>query len=321
MAGQALPGDPRRAAAPARRRASGPSTGSPSRCAAGETLGLVGESGCGKSTTGRLLAGYLTRHLGPGHLRRAPTSPRLAGRTAGALRREIQMIFQDPYSSLNPRHTVGTIVGAPFRYQRDHAARRRSGARVQELLEQVGLSPEHYNRYPARVLRRPAPAHRHRPRARPVARSSSSPTSRCRRWTCPSRRRSSTCSSDLQRRAGLAYLFIAHDLSVVRHISRPRRGHVPRQDRRAGRRRAALRARRATRTRGRCCRRSRSPTPGVQQGAAPAGRRAAQPAGPAVRLPVPHPVLEGPGDLRDHRAALAGADARHQVACHFPEAS
>ena len=109
------------------------------------------------------------------------------------LRRDVQMIFQDPYGSLNPRHTVGTIVGAPFRLQdikTEHGIKRA----VQDLLELVGLNPEHYNRYPhefsggqrqrigiARV-------------ARPAGPSSSSPTSRSPRSTCRSRPRSSTCS-------------------------------------------------------------------------------------------------------------------------------
>ena len=112
----------------------------------GQTLGLVGESGCGKTTTGRLLTrldeptsgqividGHDVTHLRQGQMR--------------PLRREIQMIFQDPYSSLNPRHTVGAIVGAPFRLQ---GLKPPGGIKrdVQELLELVGLNPEHYNRYP-----------------------------------------------------------------------------------------------------------------------------------------------------------------------------
>src|SRR5204863_10167504 len=112
----------------------------------GETFGLVGESGCGKSTTARLLARLLE-----------PTSGRIvydgkdvthwSQRQLRPLRADIQMIFQDPYSSLNPRRTVGTIIGEPLRILglADKTQRR---ARVAEVMERVGLSPEHYNRYP-----------------------------------------------------------------------------------------------------------------------------------------------------------------------------
>ena len=112
----------------------------------GQTLGLVGESGCGKTTTGRLLTrldeptggsivfdGVDITHLKQGRMR--------------PMRREIQMIFQDPYSSLNPRQTVGAIVGAPFRLQHIKPPGGIKRA-VQEILELVGLNPEHYNRYP-----------------------------------------------------------------------------------------------------------------------------------------------------------------------------
>ena len=112
----------------------------------GETFSIVGESGCGKSTTARLITrlleptgGKITfegndiTHLSDGKMR--------------PLRRDIQMIFQDPYSSLNPRHTVGKIVGAPFQLQKVEPEGGRKKT-VQALLETVGLSPEHYNRYP-----------------------------------------------------------------------------------------------------------------------------------------------------------------------------
>ncbi|HEX5906874.1 MAG TPA: ATP-binding cassette domain-containing protein, partial [Propionibacteriaceae bacterium] len=111
-----------------------------------ETFSIVGESGCGKSTTARLLTRLLEATAGKvtfegrdiTHLKEAQLRP---------LRRDMQMIFQDPYSSLNPRHTVGKIVGAPFRIQ---GVSPPGGVKkaVQDLLAAVGLNPEHYNRYP-----------------------------------------------------------------------------------------------------------------------------------------------------------------------------
>jgi peptide/nickel transport system ATP-binding protein/oligopeptide transport system ATP-binding protein len=182
----------------------------------GQTLGLVGESGCGKSTTGRLLTrldkptsgkivvgGRDITNLRPGQMR--------------PLRREIQMIFQDPYSSLNPRHTVGAIVGAPFRVQKVETpgGTRRS---VQELLELVGLSPEHYNRYPhefsggqrqrigiARTLA-----------LRPKLIIADEPVSAL---DVSIQAQVVNLLEDLQDQLGLTYVVIAHDLSVVRHIS------------------------------------------------------------------------------------------------------
>jgi peptide/nickel transport system ATP-binding protein/oligopeptide transport system ATP-binding protein len=110
----------------------------------GETLGIVGESGCGKSTTARLMLRLLDPTEGSIRFDGREIS-KLSQRQLRPLRREMQMIFQDPYASLNPRKTVGQIIGAPFKI---HGVKGDSKTRVQELLERVGLSPEHYNRYP-----------------------------------------------------------------------------------------------------------------------------------------------------------------------------
>ncbi|MEA2294773.1 MAG: oligopeptide transport system ATP-binding protein, partial [Solirubrobacteraceae bacterium] len=113
----------------------------------GETLGIVGESGCGKSTTARLLMRLMEPTSG---------SIRFDGReianTKGAAlkaqRREMQMIFQDPYSSLNPRKTVGTIISEPYAIHGLHPGEGARKKAVQEIMDIVGLNPEHYNRYP-----------------------------------------------------------------------------------------------------------------------------------------------------------------------------
>jgi oligopeptide/dipeptide ABC transporter ATP-binding protein len=182
----------------------------------GETLGLVGETGCGKSTTGRLLTRLLEPSAGRilfdgkdiTHLSRSDMRP---------LRKDVQIIFQDPYSSLNPRHTIGTIVGAPFRLQKVQTDNGIKKA-VQDLLALVGLNPEHYNRYPhefsggqrqrvgiARALA-----------LRPKLIVCDEPVSAL---DVSIQAQVINLLDDLQSEFDLTYVFIAHDLSVVRHIS------------------------------------------------------------------------------------------------------
>jgi len=185
----------------------------------GETLGIVGETGCGKSTTARLITRLLEPTAGTirfegqdiSHLRSGQVKP---------LRKEMQMIFQDPYSSLNPRKTVGSIIAEPFKIQgvkEGQGERRRA---VQELMEQVGLNPEHYNRYPhefsggqrqrigvARALA-----------LQPKLIIADEPVSAL---DVSIQAQIINLLRDLQRDLGITLVLIAHDLSVVRHMCYP----------------------------------------------------------------------------------------------------
>ncbi len=180
----------------------------------GETLGIVGESGCGKSTTARLMV----RLLDPTAGSIVFDGREIAGLTQKQLRplrREMQIIFQDPYSSLNPRKTVGQIVGEPFTI---HKTERDVRRRVQELLARVGLSPEHYNRYPhefsggQRQRIGVARAIALQPKLivcdEPVSALDVSVQAQI-----------LNLLKDLQKDFDLTYVFISHDLSVIRQVA------------------------------------------------------------------------------------------------------
>ena len=183
----------------------------------GGSLGLVGESGCGKSTTGRLITRLYTPTAGS--MRFGPDQVDLAGmsnRELKPLRRDVQMIFQDPYTSLNPRHTVGSIVGAPLEVHKV-VPKNKILPRVQEILEVVGLNREHYNRYPnefsggqrqrigiARALT-----------LNPKLLVADEPVSAL---DVSIQAQVINLLQEVQREFDIAFLFIAHDLAVVRHF-------------------------------------------------------------------------------------------------------
>ncbi len=183
----------------------------------GETLGLVGESGCGKSTTGRAILQLLRPTSGQVTFDGTELT-QLRGEALRRMRRRMQMIFQDPYASLNPRMTVGSIVAEPLQIHKLATGRQQTRDQVQELLRVVGLNPYFANRYPhefsggqrqrigiARALA-----------LRPDFIVCDEPISAL---DVSIRAQIINLLEDLQAQFGLTYLFIAHDLSVVRHIS------------------------------------------------------------------------------------------------------
>ncbi|MEV6165255.1 dipeptide ABC transporter ATP-binding protein [Streptomyces sp. NPDC052052] len=183
---------------------------------AGESLGLVGESGCGKSTTGRLITRLLEPTAGT-ITYRGQDITHASRKQLAPVRSEIQMIFQDPYASLNPRQTVGKIIAAPMEINGIAPAGGRE-ARVRELLEIVGLNPEHYNRFPhefsggqrqrigvARALS-----------MEPKLIVADEPVSAL---DVSIQAQVVNLLQKLQQELGIAFLFIAHDLAVVRHFS------------------------------------------------------------------------------------------------------
>jgi oligopeptide/dipeptide ABC transporter ATP-binding protein len=181
----------------------------------GGALGLVGESGCGKSTTGRLIT-RLYEPTGGSIVFDGRDITKISQRRLKPLRREIQLIFQDPYTSLNPRHTVGSIVGAPLAIH-NVVPKNKILPRVQELLEIVGLNPEHYNRYPhefsggqrqrigiARALT-----------LQPKLLVADEPVSAL---DVSIQAQVINLLQELQYEFNIAFLFVAHDLAVVRHF-------------------------------------------------------------------------------------------------------
>ena len=182
----------------------------------GETLGLGGESGCGKSTLGRTIVRLLPPSAGD-VVFQGRSIGRLGARALRPLRREMQMVFQDPYASLNPRKRVGSIIGDPMKIH-GLGDRRERRQLVQELLETVGLSPEHYNRFPhefsggqrqrigvARALA-----------LRPKLVVADEPVSAL---DVSIQAQMINLLDELQDEFRLTYIFIAHDLGVVRHVS------------------------------------------------------------------------------------------------------
>jgi oligopeptide/dipeptide ABC transporter ATP-binding protein len=181
----------------------------------GQSIGLVGESGCGKTTTGRLITRLLEPTSGQ-ILYRGVDIAHLRERQLRQYRREIQLVFQDPYSSLNPRHTVGTIIGTALRTH-SIVPKGKELDHVRELLELVGLNPEHYNRYPhefsggqrqrigiARALS-----------VRPKVIVADEPVSAL---DVSIQAQVMNLLEDLRKEFGIAFIFIAHDLGVVRHF-------------------------------------------------------------------------------------------------------
>mgnify|MGYP001186402783 FL=1 len=180
----------------------------------GETLGLVGESGCGKSTVSRCITRLETPTSGAIRYKGRDIA-QLPEKELRPLRREIQMIFQDPYSSLNPRQTVGAILTTPLRVH--NLAKGKEKARAQELLELVGLNPEHINRYPSEFSggQRQRIGIARALAVEPKLIIADEPVSAL---DVSVQAQVMNLLSRLRSELGLSFIFIAHDLGVIRHF-------------------------------------------------------------------------------------------------------
>jgi peptide/nickel transport system ATP-binding protein/oligopeptide transport system ATP-binding protein len=182
----------------------------------GEALGIVGETGCGKSTTARLINRLLDPTSGTIKINGEDIAP-LKRKQLKPMRREVQMIFQDPYSSLNPRKTVGAIIAEPFVIHDMHSGEGERKRAVQELMEQVGLNPEHYNRYPHEFSggQRQRIGVARAVALRPKMIIADEPVSAL---DVSIQAQILNLLRDLQREFELTLVLISHDLSVVRHM-------------------------------------------------------------------------------------------------------
>jgi len=182
----------------------------------GETVGLVGETGCGKSTLARVIMRLYDVTEGTIEFEGKDIT-HLKGRALRERRRDMQMIFQDPFASLNPRKTVGSIIGAPFRLH-GTVPKNRIKSEVQQLMELVGMSPEHYNRYPHEFSggQRQRIGVARSLALRPKLIVCDEPVSAL---DVSIQAQILNLLEDLQEEFNLTYLFIAHDLSVVKHVS------------------------------------------------------------------------------------------------------
>ncbi|WP_167157223.1 dipeptide ABC transporter ATP-binding protein [Streptomyces sp. MBT27] len=185
--------------------------------AAGETLGIVGESGCGKSTVAKMLVN-LERPTAGQIKYKGEDITTMSGRALKAVRRNIQMVFQDPYTSLNPRMTVGDIIGEPYEIHPEVAPKGDRRRKVQELLDVVGLNPEYINRYPHQFSggQRQRIGIARGLALRPEVIVADEPVSAL---DVSVQAQVVNLLDRLQSEFSLSYVFIAHDLSIVRHIS------------------------------------------------------------------------------------------------------